>query len=210
MLQKFPRLFLYLLGAVFVVNLLQSYFTELIFDEAYYWYYAKDLAWGYFDHPPMMALMIKIGGLFFKGELGVRIVSCILSAGTYIILWSLIDDPRKKNYVIHFFVLLFSMTLLNAYGFLTLPDTPLLFFTALFLLIYKRFLDSPTITLALVLGMVMAALMYSKYHAVLVIFFVLLSNLKLLSNKLAWLAAFVALLCYFPHFKWLYDHDFVS
>ena len=107
-------------------------------------------------------------------------------------------------------MLVFSMTLLLAYGFFMLPDTPLLFFTALFLLIYKQFLSSPGVLVSLAMGVVMAALMYSKYHAVLVIFFVLLSNIKLVFNKYAWLAVIVSLVCYTPHFLWLYENDFVS
>jgi len=210
MFQKLPRPFYILLGAILAINLLQAHFTELIFDEAYYWYYATTLDWGYFDHPPMVAWMIRASSFFFSGELGVRFVSCLLSAATFIMLWMLIDHPRKKNYVPHFFVVAFSLTLLNAYGFFTLPDTPLLFFTALFLLIYKRFISGPTVLLSIGLGIVMAALMYSKYHAVLVIVFVLLSNLKLVKNRYAWLAVVVALMCYTPHFLWLYEHDFVS
>ncbi len=210
MSSKTPKLFLYLLGAILVTNLIQAYFTELIFDEAYYWYYAQNIAWGYFDHPPMVAWLIKLSSFFFNGELGVRFVTVILSVVTPFILWMLVDDDRKKNLVTHFFVLVFSMTLLNAYGFFTLPDTPLLFFTALFLLVYKKFIETPSVILALVMGIVMAALMYSKYHAVLVIVFVLLSNLKLLTNKYAWLSIIVALVCFTPHFLWLYENDFVS
>ncbi len=210
MFQKLPKLFFYLLGSIFIINLLQAHYTELIFDEAYYWYYAKNLDWGYFDHPPMVAWLIRASSFFFKGELGVRFMSCNLSAATLIILWLLIDHQKKKDYVLHFFVVAFSMTLLNAYGFFTLPDTPLLFFTALFLLVYKRFISSPSLLLAIVLGVVMAALMYSKYHAILVIVFVLLSNLKLITVKYAWFAVCVALLCYAPHFVWLYENDFVS
>ncbi|MCP4978174.1 MAG: glycosyltransferase family 39 protein [Maribacter sp.] len=207
---KLPKLFLYLLGSILVLNLLQAHFTELIFDEAYYWHYANKLAWGYFDHPPMVALMIKLSGFFFDNELGVRFVSCLLTTATFIVLWLCIDKPKKEKFVPHFFVLVFSMTLFNVYGFFTLPDTPLLFFTALFLLVYKHFIKSPSFLLAFVLGVVMTALMYSKYHAVLVIFLVLLSNMKLILNKYAWVAVFIALLCYSPHFLWLYENDFVS
>lgn len=207
---KLPRIFIYLLASIFFLNLLQGYFTELIFDEAYYWYYAQRMAWGYFDHPPMVALIVKISSLFFDGELGVRFISSVLSAGTYIVLWFLIDNPRKNKYVLHYFILIFSMTLIHAYGFLTLPDTPLLFFTALFLLIYKKFLKAPSIGISILLGFVMAALMYSKYHAVLVILFVLMSNLRLVFNRYAWLSVLIALICYTPHFIWLIDNDFVS
>ncbi len=210
MLQKLPKLFLLLLGALFIINILQAHFTELIFDEAYYWYYAKNIAWGYFDHPPMVAWLIRLSSVFFNGELGVRFMSCLLSVITVILLWLMIDDSKKKSFIVPFFVVVFSTTLLNLYGFFTLPDTPLLFFTALFLWVYKRFIEKPTVILSLSLGIVMAALMYSKYHAVLVIVFVLLSNLKLLRNRFAWLAVLVALLCYSPHFLWLYEHDFIS
>ncbi|MCG2460681.1 glycosyltransferase family 39 protein [Flavobacteriaceae bacterium F89] len=210
MLAKLPKTLLYLLGGLLLANLLQSAFTPLIFDEAYYWYYAQEMAWGYFDHPPMVALLIKLSSFFFDGELGVRFMSCILSVGTFLVLWQLIDNPKKKDYVPQFFVLVFSMTLLNAYGFFTLPDTPLIFFTAMFLWVYKKFILEPTWPISIALGVVMAALMYSKYHAILVIVFVLLSNLKLLRNKYAWLAVAVSLVCYLPHLLWLYQHDFIS
>lgn len=207
---KFHRTFLYLLATILAINIVQSYYTELIFDEAYYWYYAQHLAFGYFDHPPMVAWMIGLGSVFFDGELGVRLVSCVLSIGTIALLWSIIDNPKKNTHVPFFFVLVFSMTLFNAYGFFTLPDTPLLFFTALFLWVYKKFIKNPTAALAIGLGLVMAALMYSKYHAVLVILFIVLSNLRLLADPKAWLAVIVALLAYMPHFIWLYGHDFIS
>ena len=210
MLTKIPKQFYFFLTAIFILNLIQSNFTQLIFDEAYYWYYSQNLAWGYFDHPPMVALLIKISSYFFNGELGVRFMSCVLSTVNIVLLWLMIDSPKKNDYIKHFFVLVFSMTLLNAYGFFTLPDTPLLFFTSCFLLTYKHFIKNPTIGLSVLLGIFMAALMYSKYHAVLVIFFVLLSNLKLITNKYAWLAVIIALCCYAPHFYWLYDNDLVS
>jgi hypothetical protein len=206
---KLPRLFLLLLGAVLLINLIQAYLTPLIFDESYYWYYAQNLSWGYFDHPPMVAALIKIGSWIFKGELGVRLLSCLMSIGTPIILWDCIAAKEKSRFVPHFFVLLFSMTLFHAYGFLMLPDTPLLFFTALFLWFYKRFLSHPGIGISIGLGLTMAALMYSKYHAVLVILFVLLSNLRLVFNPRAWLAVVIALTAYSPHLIWLYDNDFV-
>jgi len=210
MLTKIPKQFYYFLAAILALNIIQSFFTELIYDEAYYWYYSQNMAWGYFDHPPMVALLIKLSSLFFNGELGVRFISCLLSVANILVLWLLIDHPKKNGFIPHFFVLVFSMTLLNAYGFFTLPDTPLLFFTSCFLWVYKKFVERPSLGLSVLLGLVMAALMYSKYHAVLVILFVLLSNLKLVKNKYAWYAVVIALACYAPHFHWLYQQDFVS
>ena len=207
---KQPRIFYFLAGILFLLNLVQAYFTELIYDESYYWYYAQELAWGYFDHPPMVALMISISDIFFDQELGVRLISCILSFATVFLVWNCFDEPKRDQYLPHFFLLYFSITLLNAYGFFTLPDTPLLFFLALFLWIYKKFLERPAVLYALMLGISMACLMYSKYHAALIIIFVLLSNISLLKNKFAWLALTTSLVCYLPHLIWLYDNDFVS
>ena len=206
---KLPRLFLPLLGAVLLINLIQAYVTPLIFDESYYWYYANNMSWGYFDHPPMVAALIKVGSWLFQGELGVRLLSGLMSIGTPVLLWDCIDEKAKSKYVPHFFVLLFSMTLFHAYGFLMLPDTPLLFFTAFFLWMYKRFLTNPGTGIAVGLGLIMAALMYSKYHAVLVILFVFLSNIRLALNPRAWLAVLVALAAYSPHLIWLYENDFI-
>lgn len=210
MLPKLPRLLLVLLAVIFVLNILQAQFTELLYDEAYYWYYAQHLNWGYFDHPPMVAALIALGSLLFEGELGVRFMSCVFSVATYVVVWLLVDNPRKKECVLPFFLLVCSFGLMNAYGFLMLPDTPLLFFTALFLLLYKRFLKHPTVGISIGLGVGMAALLYSKYHGGLVILFVFLSNVTLVKSGKAWIAVAVALVCYVPHLVWLYDNNFVS
>ncbi len=122
----------------------------------------------------------------------------------------MVDHPKKKEYIPEFFVLYFSVTLLNAYGFFTLPDTPLLFFLILFLWLYKKFISRPGILVALFLGLSMALLMYSKYHALLIILFVLMSNIKLVVNKYAWVAVISALIFYSPHLLWLYENNFVS
>jgi hypothetical protein len=56
----------------------------------------------------------------------------------------------------------------------------------------------------------MAAMMYSKYHGILVILFVLFSNLGLALNKRAWISVIIALICFLPHLEWLIHHNFVS
>ena len=210
MINNWPKQFFYFLIALFLINILQAAFTQLIYDEAYYWHFAQDMAWGYFDHPPMVAALIKISSLVFSGELGVRFLSCLLSMGTALLLWDTVSNQNKIQYIPHFFLLIFAMPLLNAYGFLTLPDTPLLFFTAFFLWTYKKYVKGPSLKWSLLLGVLMAALMYSKYHAFLVIFLVFLSNLSLVKDKYAWLALGTALLCYTPHLYWLWDNNWIS
>ena len=67
----------------FLINLLQAKFTNLHYDEAYYWLYSKVLSWGYFDHPPMIAVSSKIGDLLSHTTLGLRIIPVII--GVFVI-----------------------------------------------------------------------------------------------------------------------------
>ena len=76
------------------VSLLQAGFTELLADEAYYWKYAQDLSWGYFDHPPVVAAMIKPGYWLLQNELGVRLLF-VLSCVLMIYVLELLVRPKK-------------------------------------------------------------------------------------------------------------------
>jgi len=193
-----------------LINLAQAYWTTLDPDEAYYWMYSRDLAWGYFDHPPAVALLVWLGYALFPNELGVRLGAILLQLASFWMLWVLLGKPREGRAVITLLLLLAAMPLLQVYGFVATPDAPLLFFTVLFLWTYRRFLQERHWSTTLALGACMAALLYSKYHGVLVIFFILLSNLSLLRQARFYVASFIGFLLFFPHLYWQYLHDFPS
>ncbi len=190
----------------FLVNLLQAGNTELFDDEAYYWVYSKFLAWGYFDHPPMIALLVKAGYFLFHNELGVRLFVTVLSTATLIIIYDLLPQKNKKL----FFAIACSLAILQIGGILAVPDIPLCFFTAFFFWLYRKFLNKASFINALMLGLGMALMLYSKYHGVLIILFTLASNIKLLRQPLAYVAVFFAALLFFPHLLWQYNHGFPS
>ena len=75
-----------------VLNLLQAGLTKLDGDEAYYWMYSRQLAWGYFDHPPMVALSVKLGELFAHGSLFTRLGTVLFSAGS--LNWLLLNNRQ--------------------------------------------------------------------------------------------------------------------
>lgn len=203
-------LFWGLLALVFIVNMIQASQTNLLYDEAYYWYFAKNLDWGYFDHPPMVATWIAFGQLFFEKALGIRFLSALSYIGTVLLIWKMIDHPDKNKFLKLFFLIVFGLAMFNIYGFFMVPDTPLIFFAALFLYAYKNFLKDENWSATLLMGFSMAGLMYSKYHGLLLIVFIVLSNLKLIWNKKFILASVFGLILFLPHFYWLYEHDFVS
>jgi 4-amino-4-deoxy-L-arabinose transferase-like glycosyltransferase len=189
-----------------IINLVQAYFTGLFNDEAYYFFYSHDLAWGYYDHPPLIAVFIRLGYLIFSNELGVRLLYVILSLGTILIIHKL---SEVKNELL-FGLMIFSFMIFQITGFLALPDSVLLFFTALFFLVYKRYSETYSLKDALLLGAVMAGLFYSKYLGILVIFFTVISNFRLLFKRSFWTAVLVTTVLFVPHLLWQYQHDFPS
>jgi hypothetical protein len=182
---------------------------EITLDESYYWLWGQFPDLGYFDHPPMVSWITHIGGLFFSGNLGVRLLTIILQPLSILIL-SVVAGVTFTSYrnVLLFWLIIASMTMFNVYGFVTTPDVPLLFFASLFLLAYQKFLQKESLFNVLFLAISMAGMIYSKYHGGLLIILVILSNLKLLLNLKFYLAGFIAILILTPHISWQIQNDF--
>src|SRR6185503_13915419 len=78
-------------GGIIVLVLLRlvaAWATPLAIDEAYYWMWSKHLAGGYYDHPPMVALLIRFGTLIAGDtEFGVRFISVLLGLPATWAVW---------------------------------------------------------------------------------------------------------------------------
>lgn len=193
-----------------ILNIVQGSTTELLPDEAYYWVYSQYMSWGFFDHPPFVAVWVTISDFLFTDELGVRFFSSISFSLLIYLVWITIDHPLKKKFTWLFIVLVFSTALLNVYGFITTPDTPLLFFFALFLWSYKEYLTQRNTVSYLLLSLAITGMMYSKYQGILIVLFIFLSNWKLAKDYKIWLVCLGALVLYIPHIHWQYVNDFPS
>ena len=202
--KKHHRLLFY--STWLILALGQSASTELIADEAYYWVYSRFPDWGYFDHPPMIAVLIRGGYTIFHNELGVRLICALLSTLTILITEMLTE--RKNPFL--FYSIVLSIGVLQIAGFLAVPDTPLLFFTAIFFYTYRRFINESDWQNSLLLGIAISLLFYTKYHGLLIVLFTFLSNSKLLIRWQTWLAGLFVLLLYSPHLLWQWQHDWVS
>jgi len=190
------------------INILQAVFTGLHADEAYYWLYSKYLDWGYFDHPPMVALYILAGEWLGHSSFGLRLLTVISSTVGVYVLW-LIVKPRYNNIQLYI-LLITSILLFHVYGFITAPDSPLLLFGILFLYVYQRYESEDKAKWAVLLSLVIAGLLYSKYHGVLILFFTVLSNLSLLRRPSFWGIVFLSILLFAPHMYWQYQNGFPS
>lgn len=189
-----------------ILHIIQAFGTELFDDEAYYWVYSVFPAWGYFDHPPMIALLIKAGYTIFQNEFGVRLVTILLSTASIYLIEELLE---KKNSLL-FYAICGSIALAQIGGMMAVPDTPLMFFVALFFWLYKRFINNINLVNSILLGICIALMMYTKYHGVLVVIFTGLSNLKLLRYWQTYIAIILSLLLFVPHVYWQYLHNYPS
>jgi len=187
-----------------VLNLIQACFTELLHDEAYYWIYSQDLAWGYFDHPPLLALVIKIGYAIFGNELGVRLFMAFMNVGTLWLIWKTIDGTNAKLFI----ALVTSTAIIHFGGFVAVPDIPLVFFVALFFYFFKWYLEEDSLLASLGLLVAIIGMAYSKYLGALVVFFTILPNLKLLKRHSLWAIFILVCIALLPHLHWQYAHEF--
>src|SRR6185312_5993600 len=108
-----------------------AHVTELDNDEAYYFTYALHLQWNYFDHPPGVAILIRLStlNLFFTGELFVRLGAIICAAsGTWLsyCIGKLIRNERTGFYA----AVLYNTSIYSGIiaGVFILPDSPQIVF----------------------------------------------------------------------------------
>ncbi len=189
-----------------LISFVQAAGTELFDDEAYYWVYSKFLDWGYFDHPPMIAVMIKLGTFIFPGELGVRFFVVVIGTLSVYLIEKLTNPADLKL----FYAIVLNTAILQIGGIIAVPDIPLLFFTALFFWVFKKYTEHINWMNAVLLSITVALLLYSKYHGLLIILATLVSNLKLLKQPATWLAIALAILFFMPHVLWQLDHGLPS
>ncbi|NRD59720.1 glycosyltransferase family 39 protein, partial [Corallococcus exiguus] len=115
---------LVLVGLGVGVRLALALGTDVYFDETYYWQWAQHLAWGYFDHPPMVAWLIA--------ALGIRGTALLCGLGTGVAVWGLaLDVYRSRDAAWRALALWSAVPVGILSGVWATPDSPMLLFWAL-------------------------------------------------------------------------------
>ncbi len=216
-----PHLVGWLLG-ILLLRLAFAAAVPLVPDEAYYWTWSRQLAGGYFDHPPVIAWLIA-GGTALLGDtpLGVRLLPNVAGTlATAAIAWTadVLAGPRAARFAL----LAFAVMPVAAVGMiLATPDAPLLFGIAWTLCCVTHALSHPArsatatrwwIGAGLAIGVAMA----SKFTAVLVPVGLSLTILVVpalrprLREPGPWLAVVVASLVMVPVLLWNASHDWIA
>ena len=205
-------------AALVGLRLVAAAWTPLTFDEAYYWIWSKHLAFGYYDHPPGVALVIRLGTMIAGDtELGVRLVSILLALPMSFAVYRTAEILFGGQRVAATATILLNVTLMAAVGTLVVtPDSPLLVASSFVLFFLAKVLESGRGAWWLAVGAAAGLALVSKYTALFfgpAILIGLISGAKLrqwLLSPWLYLGGLVALLIFSPVILWNADHHWVS
>ena len=204
--------------ALVVMRLVAAAFTPLTFDEAYYWMWSNNLAGGYYDHPPGVALVIRLGTLIAgDSELGVRLVSILLALPMSFAVFRAASILFGGERVAATATVLLNVTLMAAVGTLIVtPDAPLLVASSFVLFTLAKVLETGRGAWWLAVGAAVGAALLSKYTAMffgpaILIWLVVVPKLRRwLISPWPYLGGLVSLVLFAPVILWNRDHHWVS
>jgi 4-amino-4-deoxy-L-arabinose transferase-like glycosyltransferase len=218
----------FLLFTIFVIRafLWQSAGLDLSFDEAQYWTWSLNPAWGYYSKPPFLSWLIKgFTSLCGNSEFCIRMGSPVLhSLSAFFIALTACNFNRNKHtkfigfIAASIWILIPGISLSS--GFIS-TDVPLLFFTSLvlwsfskILLNEKKFIYYFIFCLSLSLGFL------SKYAIIYFIIGITLAvildksiykNIRNSFSKLSLILMFFGfIIIIFQHLNWNYNNSFIT
>src|SRR5437762_2364971 len=204
--------------ALVALRLGAAAWTPLTFDEAYYWMWSKHLAGGYYDHPPGVAAVIRLGTLIAgDSEIGVRLVSILLALPMSWAIFRaasiLFGDLRVATTA----TILLNVSLMVAVGTLIVtPDAPLLVASSFVLFFLAKVLETGRGAWWLAVGAAVGTALLSKYTALffgpaILIWLVIVPKLRhWLVSPWLYLGGMVALALFAPVILWNAEHHWVS
>jgi hypothetical protein len=216
-----PGRFALFLIFVTVARLAAAAFTPLTEDEAYYRLWSAYPAFGYYDHPPMVAWWIAIGKLLLGDTaLGVRLVAVFATSLVSLLIYRIAQLSNLSETAAVRAALLYNATILVGFGGqLSVPDSPSsLFWTAtLFMLLKARGGEGDSSARYwLAAGLLAGLAVLSKYSALFLAPGVVLwlatseDGRRRLLTPWPWLCALLAALVFSTNVLWNAGHDWVS
>src|SRR5689334_21779403 len=204
--------------ALVALRLVAAAFTPLTFDEAYYWMWSKNLAGGYYDHPQMVAYVIRAGTIVAGDtKFGVRLASILLALPMSWAIYQSSSVLFGGRQVAASATILLNVTLMAAVGtMIVTPDAPLLVASTFVLFCLAKVLETGQGVWWLGVGVAVGAALLSKYTALffgpaILIWLVAVPKLRRwLISPWLYLGGLVALAMFSPVILWNADHHWVS
>ena len=214
MIQHYRRTALFVLLVSGLFATLYNAFLPLHGDEAYYWLWSHRLQGGYYDHPPMIALLIALSNLISEAEWGVRLGNVLALSVAGWVIFRLLEALRDARAGLWGVIIFTSVVLVHAGYTIITTDSPLILFWALALWSTYRVITRGKTVDFFLTGLFLGAMMLSKYTAVLyvagLLIFMLLRRRDLFADWRTWMAAAVSVVVITPLLWWNYEHGWIS
>ena len=190
--------------------------VELTFDEAYYTLWSRNLAWGYLDHPPMIAAWIRASTILFgPSEFGVRALNTLVFAAQPALIGGIAWRLFGSREIAALAALLWVSMPLVAAAPLATPDAPLTIFWTLALAGLVEVWRGRSLGWIAV-GLALGLALLSKFTALFLGAGIVLSLLvtpslrSWLFRPVPYVAALVALAVFSPFLLWNARHDWAT
>jgi 4-amino-4-deoxy-L-arabinose transferase-like glycosyltransferase len=191
--------------------------VDLFFDEAQYWTWSRELAFGYFSKPPLLAWAIAAAErLCGSSEACIRAPAPVFHFGTSLLVYAVARQLYDAR--VAFFAAL-SMALATGVVFsarIMSTDVPLMFFWALALLAYVKLLAGAGARWAFVLGIALGFGLMAKYAMIYFLGGVALAAWfdqdarRLLRTPSLWIALMIAAVVVAPNILWNLQNDLAT
>ena len=204
--------------AIILLRVIVAASTPLSSDEAYYWLWSRHLASGYYDHPPLIAFLIRGGtALFGDTSIGVRFFPWLLSAAASWAVWRAGAILLGSEYAGALAALFFNlMPMIGVESLVATPDAPQIAAAAWLVFALAKVAETGRGAWWIAAGIAAGFALLSKYTA----FFLgagILFWLALVPKERRWFASFwpylgaaIALLMFLPVVLWNAEHGWVS
>ena len=209
-------------GLATLVRLLFAARLPLFPDETYYWEWSRRIAGGYFDHPPMIALLIRAGTQFGSARpLAVRLFPVLAGGVASLAAVGIASRLAGGAAAVRAAVALALMPLVASGLVLATPDSPLLAASAVGLYCVVRAVQSPMRSRESLLwwsaaGIALGLAFASKYTSILLPVTITAAVLVRPSLRARlrepgpYVACLLATLVFLPVLQWNAAHDWIS
>ena len=198
-MQLLVRYCWWLIALFAAVALLYNALMPIHYDEAYYWLWSQNLAWGYFDHPPMVAYVIWLTTWFsdqvFWLRLGAVLCNLVALWFFYLLVRGLYNNSNIARLAT---LLLAALPLLHINATAITPDAPLAAFWSIGLFAGWRALAHNHPGYWYLTGLAIGCMVASKLIAAFFILpfclYLLCYKRSLVAHRHVWLAGLLSLL----------------
>ena len=215
--ERCRRAFWGLVALTTLVRLLFAGRFGLSVDESHYVLFSRHLAWGYFDHPPMVAFLAAATAWLGHGVFWVRLGPIVCSALSLALLRGLaLALYRDERVALGALALMLLMPASHLISVALLPDATLNLFWCAALLAAWRAMDTGRWRWWILTGIAFGGALLSKYHGVLLpvclFCFVVLSprHRVWLRRPHPYVAGLIGLAVFLPNVLWNAHHDWIS